>query len=66
MLGTLLRAGDLGPVVRFRLAAAVPIRTYGVYSPEGAGRLLVGAAQDYRRTGPARRPGATSTPSSMG
>jgi cytochrome P450 len=49
MLGTLLTAADLGPVVRFRMPAGVPIRTYGVFSPEGAGRVLTGAGDGYRK-----------------
>jgi cytochrome P450 len=49
MLGTLLTAADLGPVVRFRMAAGVPIRTYGVFSPEGASRVLTGAGEGYRK-----------------
>jgi cytochrome P450 len=49
MLGTLLTAAGLGPVVRFRMPAGVPIRTYGVFSPEGASRVLTGAGDGYRK-----------------
>jgi cytochrome P450 len=49
MLGTLLTAADLGPVVRFRMPPGVPIRTYGVFSPEGASRILTGAGEGYRK-----------------
>ncbi len=49
LLGTLLRAAELGPVVRFRMPPGVPIRTYGVFSPEGANRLLAGSAAAYRK-----------------
>jgi len=49
LLGTLLRAADLGSVVRFRMPAGVPVRTYGVFSPEGADRLLAGSAAGYRK-----------------
>lgn len=49
LLGTQLRAAELGSVVRFRMPAGVPIRTYGVFSPEGADRLLAGSAARYRK-----------------
>ena len=49
LLGTLLRAADLGSVVRFRMPAGVPVRTYGVFCPQGADRLLAGSAGGYRK-----------------
>lgn len=48
MLGTLVRAEGAGPVVRFRIAAGVPIRSFGVFSPEGAAQVLAGPG-DYRK-----------------
>jgi cytochrome P450 len=48
MLGTLVHAENLGPVVRFRIAAGVPIRSFGVFSPEGAAQMLAGSG-DYRK-----------------
>jgi cytochrome P450 len=49
LLGTLLRAGELGPVVRFRMPPGVQIRSYGVFSPEGAARMLTGSPEGYRK-----------------
>jgi cytochrome P450 len=48
MLGTLVRAEGLGPVVRFRIAAGVPIRSFGLFSPQGAAQML-GGSGDYRK-----------------
>ena len=49
LLGTLLRASELGPVVRFRWPPGVPVRSYGIFRPDGASRLLVEAAAGYRK-----------------
>ncbi|MEP6464536.1 MAG: cytochrome P450 [Frankiaceae bacterium] len=49
IFGTLLRAADVGPVVRFRLPPGVPIRSYGIFSPEATARVLVGEAEGYRK-----------------
>lgn len=49
MFGTLLRASALGPVVRFRMPPGLRVRSYGVFSPDGASRLLGEAAASYRK-----------------
>jgi cytochrome P450 len=46
---TLLRAARLGPVVRFRVPPGVPIRSYGLFSPECAQRVLVQETGGYTK-----------------
>src|SRR5664279_2099397 len=46
---TLLRAARLGPVVRFRVPPGVPIRSYGLFSPECAQRVLVQETAGYTK-----------------
>lgn len=49
MFGTLLWASRMGPVVRFHMGVGMRVRSYGVFSAEGAQRVLTDHSADYRK-----------------